>query len=248
MQFLPIKTRPLLPPQDDIYPVLDEFVSTLHERDVLVITSKVLGIHQGRCVKIETETKEEKDALIMAEADAYIPRDQVPNEYALLTVKDNTLVSSAGIDKSNTNGYYVMWPENNQQLLQEIWEYLRRRDGLKDLGIISVDSHSLPLRYGTLGISTGFYGTKPVRDCRGAKDIFGRPLQVTRMNIVDSLAGMSVTLMGEGAECTPLLIIRDSDIIEFTDNDCYDELMIPVEDDMFYPLLRVFHDLKKSKQ
>ncbi len=38
------------------------------------------------------------------------------------------------------------------------------------------DSHIIPLRHGTLGISIGFYGMEPLYDYRGKPDIFGRLL------------------------------------------------------------------------
>src|SRR5690242_4080174 len=106
MQFIPVKTRPLLPPKDDIYPVFKKYMPKLKEGDIVVITSKVLAIHQGRCVKIVTDTAHEKNALIMQEADRYIPPERRPNQHWHLTMKDHTLIADAGIDKSNSNGYY----------------------------------------------------------------------------------------------------------------------------------------------
>ncbi|MFA5318722.1 MAG: coenzyme F420-0:L-glutamate ligase [Patescibacteria group bacterium] len=244
MQFIPVKTRPIMPPQDNIYPILDKYLPRLKEGDILLVTSKILGIHQGRCVKIKEETRKEKDRLIIKEADYYISRREVPNEYAFLTIKDNTLISSAGIDKSNSKGYYVFWPKNTNKLLREIWRHLKKGHKIKKLGVIAVDSHSLPLRFGTLGISIGFFGIKPVKDYRGRLDIFGRPLHVTRANVVDALAAIGVSLMGESNEQTPLLIARSADFIEFTDKDSYRQLIIPRQKDMFYPLLKKFKKVK----
>jgi len=52
MQFIPIKTRAMLPPKDDIYPIFDKYLPPLQNGDVLLITSKIVSIHQGMCLKI----------------------------------------------------------------------------------------------------------------------------------------------------------------------------------------------------
>ena len=69
MQFIPIKTRIVQPPKDDIYPVLDKYLPSLQEGDVLLITSKIISIHQGRCVK--TDEVDNKDELIKKEAEIF---------------------------------------------------------------------------------------------------------------------------------------------------------------------------------
>ena len=237
-----IKTRPFLPPKDDIYQLLDQHLPPLVEGDVLFVTSKILGIHEGRCIKATPDVS--KDDLIVQEAEKYIPREDSPNEYVILTIKKHTMLSSAGIDRSNANGYFVLWPKDPKKCAHDLWVYLRRKFGLRDLGVIVTDSCSLPLRAGTIGISIGFYGLQPLRDYRQKPDIFGRPLEVTRSNIIDGLAAMAVLLMGEGREQTPMVLARGLDFVRFTASDTYNQLMIPMEDDMYYPLLKVFRDAK----
>lgn len=238
MKFIPVKTRVFLPPKDNIYALLDEYLPKLIEGDVLVITSKILAIHQGRCVKIGPSIK--KDKLIKHEADAYIPRQSVPRATAILTLKQHTLIPSAGIDQSNGNGYYVLWPRKINSLLKEIHHYLVQKHHLRHLALITTDSHTIPLRYGLLGISIGFFGLKPLLDYRGSKDIFGRRLTMTQSNIVDTLAAISVLLMGEGNQQRPLLIIRGADFISFTKKNTWRKLIIPKQIDLYAPLLASF--------
>lgn len=245
MQFITIKTRPLLPPKDDLYKVMDKSLPKLKDGDILVITSKVLAIHQGRCVPIVDESIKEKERLIMKEADWYIPLKEVPGKHAFLTIKNNTLIASAGIDKSNGNGYYILWPKNLQKLIKEIRSYLKKKFRLKKLAIIVVDSHLMPLHAGTIGIAIGFYGMKPLIDYRGKPDIFGRKLKVTRANIIDSLAAISTLLMGESRERTPMLIIRGLEFIEFTNRNTVKKLLIHPRADVYRPLLAIY---RKTKQ
>jgi F420-0:gamma-glutamyl ligase len=238
IECLPIKTRPILPPIDDIYPVIDEYLPPLREDDVVIITSKILAIHQGRCVKISDDVR--KDALIEQEADYFIPRSEVPFQAATLTIKEHVLIPSAGIDESNANGYYVLWPTEVNTLVKDLCIFLKKKYRLNRLAVIATDSHTTPLRWGVLGIAIGFYGLEPLLDYRGKTDIFGRTLKITQKNIVDALAVMGVTVMGEGSECTPMTIIRGAQCVEFTDEDTYHKLIIPKEKDIYKPLLDRF--------
>lgn len=245
MRFIPVKTRVLHPPQDSIYPLLDKDLSPLQEKDVLLITSKILSIHQGRCIKIEQPHKN-KDALILEEADASIPRQKNPHNI-LLTIKNNTLIPTAGIDESNANGYYILWPRDINQAAREICGYLKKKLSVRKLAIIITDSHTTPLRRGVTSIAIGFYGLHPLKDYRGKKDIFGRELQITQTNIVDALAAVSGLLMGEGKERTPLVIIRGADFVKFTNRDTYSDYIIPRKEDIYAPLLEVFDYKRKRK-
>lgn len=238
MKFISVTTRAFLPPRDNIYDLLDKYLPRLVDGDIIVITSKVLAIHQGRCVKIKPAVK--KDELIKKEADAYISRRRVPLRAVILTLKQHTLIPSAGIDESNGNGYYILWPRKVNSLLKEIHRYLRRKHHLKRLALIATDSHTIPLRYGVIGISIGFYGLEPLFDYRGKEDIFGKKLIMTRSNIVDALAAMSVLLMGEAKERRPIFIIRGAKFITFTKKDTWRDLIIPQQIDLYAPLLKAF--------
>ena len=206
MKFIPIKTRPFLPPKDSIYPILDTSLPKLRDGDVLFITSKVLAIHQGRCVKIKPGAVGQKEKLIKREAERYTPSHLRSWRNLYLTIKGHTLIANAGIDESNANGYYILWPRRPSALAKEIRAYLCKKFKIKNLAVVVTDSHIVPLRHGTLGISIGYYGMEPLYDYRGKPDIFGRIIQHTSKNIVDALSTMAVLLMGEGDERTPVLL------------------------------------------
>jgi dihydrofolate synthase / folylpolyglutamate synthase len=235
MEIIPIRTRTILPPKDDIYQVIDEFVPGLREGDVFVITSKVVAIHQGRCVPTGGA---DKDALVEKEADILIPGNECAGTRNFLTVKQNTLIAFAGIDESNANGYYILWPENPAKTARDICNYLKKKFSLKKLAVIITDSHCAPMRRGTMGISIGFYGLEPINDYRSKKDIFGREMKITQANIVDALAAAAVVAMGEGKERMPMAIVRGADFVEFTAKDTSKDLEMPLKEDLFYPLLK----------
>ncbi len=234
-----IKTRPFLPPRDDLLSLIKESFSTqaLKEKSILVITSKIVSIWQGRCVK--ADSIKNKDNLIKKEADFYLDRSKVPNRYVMLTMKQNLLIPTAGIDESNANGYFILWPRAPYKVAKQIYAFIKKNYHLNDFGIIISDSHCIPLRWGTIGIALAYYGFNPLKDYRGTKDIFGRVMKMTQSNIADSIAAAAVLIMGEGDEQTPIAIIEDIDTVEFKKFDSVNSnpLIINRYDDIYAPLL-----------
>ncbi len=233
--FTPVKTRLVHPPEDDIYDILDA-LPALAEKDIVFITSKILGIHQGRCVPCEGTDKTE---LIKREADRFLSYEHPGGFNVNLTVTDNVLIPAAGIDASNADGYYIMWPKNTDALCAEIRSFLCKKNNIKDLGVIATDSHTTPLRYGVTGISVGIAGVEPLKDFRGHKDLFGRKLKLTQVNEIDALAAMAVLLMGESDECTPIVLLRGWDKIVFNERASMRDFKITPEEDLYTPLLSV---------
>jgi len=240
-----IKTRPLLPPQDDLLSVIKESILSLKESSIIVVTSKVVSIWEGRCVKI-SEVKS-KDELIKQEADLYL--DKETSKYdVILTIKNNILIPTAGIDESNANGYYILWPENPFLSAKKIYNFIKKEYKIKNLGVIISDSHTTPLRTGMVGIGIAYYGFNPLRNYIGKKDIFGRELRMSQTNIADSLAVAAVYEMGESSEQTPIAVIEDAGNIEFKENVKEDLLKMDFKDDLYYPALKGVKWKKRNKK
>ncbi len=229
MQVKAIKTRKFLPPKDDLFSFLKESFSGIKFKEgaVIVVTSKIVAISEGRCVKITNTSN--KPALIKQEADFYIDKNKVSGKISTLTIKDNILISSSGIDESNGNGYYVLWPQKPFFWAKKIHAFLKKEYGLGQVGVIISDSHRVPLREGILGMGLAYHGLYPLRDYRGTKDIFGREMKFSQTNIIDSLAAAAVFEMGEGAECSPLAIIENIPDIKFTSRDFSNKDLLKLE-------------------
>lgn len=233
-----IKTRKFLPPKDDLWDLLSA-VKSLKENSVVAVTSKVVAIGEGRCIPVTQMTKDE---IAIKEADKYLPREVSPGGLILTTIKNNMLVASSGVDESNGNGFYILWPENPELSAKKIWSFLKNKFKLKNLGVIITDSRLVPLRRGVVGIAIGYFGFKPLRDYRTKKDIFGRVFRMETSDLPDSLASAAVLEMGEGSETQPIATIEDVPYIEFINKDFKpetsdDSFEISEEEDMFYPFL-----------
>jgi F420-0:gamma-glutamyl ligase len=108
--------------------------------DIIFITSKVLAIHQGRCIPTDDIDKQE---LVKKEASYYLPCPDFNN--VALTITNNLLIVNAGIDESNTNGHYVLLPNNINNLLTEISDYILLKNNLHHIGVVSSDSRTQPI-------------------------------------------------------------------------------------------------------
>lgn len=238
MQYIPIKTRIMQPPQDDLFNLLGESLTDLQDGDILLVTSKIVSIHQGRCVPVGSV---EKRDLVEQEADYFIEGNQ---QYMLspLAIKHHALFYAAGIDESNANGHYVLLPEKPFDVAESIWRHLISKHNLSKLGVIITDSHSQPMRIGAIGVSLGWWGMHPTESHKGKEDLFGRPLHFSVTNIVDCVAAGSGAVSGETNESTPLIIARAVPNVVFTKIDTRHEVFKSRTDDIYYPLLKPFYD------
>ncbi len=206
----------------------------IKEEMILAITSKIVSLAENRLVP---QNQISKENLVKQEADIFFGEIGYG---CFLTVKDGLLIPSAGIDESNSEtGSYILYPENPAQSAQELWKALKEKWQLQKLGIILTDSHTTPLRRGVTGISLSSWGFKPIRKLVGTKDLFGRELKMTNMNLVDGIATAAVMMMGEGCESTPLAVVTGVEV-EFNDLSNLESLSIPLSDDLYGPLLRTY--------
>ena len=245
MKVTPIKTEKILPGTTTIFEILDTVLPKLLEKDVVVIASKIVAICQGRVVK--DDGKITKHDLMVKEADFYLPEEYV--SYGIyMTIKNNMIVASAGIDESNGGGYFILWPENLQEETNEIWKHLRKKHNINNLGVVVSDSKVIPMRKGTSGVGLSWCGFEPLRDYIGRPDIFGHDLRVTKANIVDGIAASAVLNTGEGNEQTPVAVISEISNINFVDRAPTDieinEMLISSEDDVFG---KIFSSVKWQK-
>lgn len=234
MELIPVTTKIFQPPQDDLFAAFDEALPTLHEQDVLVVSSKIVAISEGRCISATETNKEE---LVENEADVLIPRSYWKSP---LTICHSAFIGTAGIDESNANGYFVLLPEDPFRSAEQIHAYLTTRFALREVGVVIIDSHSEPLRRGASGVSIGFWGFKPTINHVGEEDLFGRKLQIEVSNIVDGIAAGANVVMGETDECQPVVIARGVPKLTFTSGNHRDDLFVDPHEDTFRVLYEDF--------
>lgn len=231
-----VKTGRITAGQSSIFEVLDSCLTGLGERSVVVVTSKIVSLCENRVVPMAGTDKEE---LIKRESDYFLPAS-LSRYHHHFTIAGHTLASVAGIDESNGDGYYILWPDDPQKSANDIRKYLAKKFSLKELGVIISDSTCAPMRWGTIGQPLSYSGFEPTRSYIGQPDLFGRPFKISRAGVALGLAAAAVVVMGEGAEQTPVAVISDTDFVKFQDRDPAPEelenfYIADYKDDLFGP-------------
>lgn len=223
---------------DNLYKILDKYLPKLKEKTVVAVTSKIIAICQGDVVKNDGKTDKQK--LVVQEADLYIENE---SEYGIVipTIKNSVFLANSGVDESNGNGDFILWPKDLEKATNKIWEYLRRKNNIKELGVVVTDSRLSPLTFGLTGVAISWCGFEATQDYRGKSDIFGRELKMSQKNITNGLAAAAEVVMGEGAEQTPLGVITDIPNIIFQNRPPTKEekesLKIELKNDIFGKIL-----------
>jgi F420-0:gamma-glutamyl ligase len=238
MKVAAIKTRKVLPGALSVLELLDESLPALSEGAIVAVTSKVVALCENSVLPIEGT---DRDKLIKDEAELYFTSPAGNGHDYSFTIKQHTLIPASGIDASNGNGDYILWPKDSLATARAIRNHLIKRHGLNKVGAIITDSTIGLSRWGTIGIAIGHSGFDPIKDYVGQPDIFGKTLALTKANQAGCLASAAVFAMGEGAEQTPLAVIEDVTSIEFWPPDQTEDkstniyYISPLDDVLFQP-------------
>jgi F420-0:gamma-glutamyl ligase len=231
MQITPIKTR-IFKENENLIEFILNYLKKIPkknlEHSVLVITSKIVALAEGRTVEYKNQLQKIK--LIKQESDFALKTKLV-----WLTVKDGMVLANAGIDESNSKGKLVLLPKDSFQSADLIRKKLKKIFKVKKLGVLITDSRIFPLRAGVVGVALGYAGFKGLKNYIGEKDIFDRILKMSKTDIADSLATSAVLCMGEGKEQQPMALISNAPV-EFVEKINKKELLINLQDDLYLPL------------
>ena len=224
----------------DLMAFIQRHVPQLAEKDILVISSKLISLWK-KC-SVENLGKSHKEQLIKKESDAALK-----TKWAWLTIKQAMIMTNAGIDESNANGKCLLLPNDLYDCALEIRKAIQQIYGIKKVGVIITDSMILPLRRGVIGAACAYAGFCGVKDERGKKDLFGRAMQVTQVDLADALAAAASSLMGECAQRTPLCRIEQAPV-QFVAKTDPTEIQYPLEEDLYAPLLKAVGLTKRRKK
>jgi coenzyme F420-0:L-glutamate ligase/coenzyme F420-1:gamma-L-glutamate ligase len=217
---------PLIQQGDNLGVILDRVLEanriTLANKDILVITQKIISKSEGRLIDLKDVSvspeaeklarKTEKDPrlveLILSES-----RRVVRSRPGLIIVEHKLgfICANAGIDRSNIaedGGQSVLLlPEDPDLSARKLRNYFLENKGI-EIGVLIIDSHGRAWRNGTVGISIGFSGLPGLVDLRGEDDLFDYELQATVVAAADELAAGASLLMGQASEGTPVVHAR----------------------------------------
>lgn len=199
---------------------LDRAGEALADGDVVVIAQKIVSKAEGRTARLET-VGPTSEAKRLAEATGREPtlaqlildesQEIMRAHPAAIVARHRTghVLANAGIDASNVaEGALLLWPVDPDASARAIRAELRELAGVAPAVVIA-DSMGRAWRIGTVGTAIGCAGLAVLDDRRGLDaDLYGRTLQATVIAVADSLAAVAVLAMGEGAQGTPVALVR----------------------------------------
>lgn len=213
----------------EIAAALDRSSEALRGGDIVVVAQKIVSKSEGRAVRLANVTPGAEASRLAQETGRPAPLAQLILDEseavmratkAAIIVRHRTghVLANAGIDASNIEGNIeggdadtvLLWPTDPDASARSIRARLGELTGAKPAVVIA-DSLGRAWRIGTVGTAIGCAGLGALQDRRGEVDLFGRTLQATIVAVADSIAAMAVLAMGEGAEGTPVAIVRGAD-------------------------------------
>jgi coenzyme F420-0:L-glutamate ligase/coenzyme F420-1:gamma-L-glutamate ligase len=191
--------------------------------DIVVVAQKIVSKAEGRLVQLadvrpgdaaqelssKTGREPEMAQLILDESSEIL---RATPAAIIARHRCGHVLANAGIDASNVEGgnqgTVLLWPLNPDASARAIRADIEALTGTRP-AIVIADSLGRAWRIGTVGAAIGCAGLTVLDDQRGrGHDLFGRTLQATVIAIADGIAAAAVLAMGEGAEGTPVAIVR----------------------------------------
>jgi coenzyme F420-0:L-glutamate ligase/coenzyme F420-1:gamma-L-glutamate ligase len=194
-------------PGDDVAAAIATAISSsgeqLQQGDVLVVTHKILSKAEGRIATYATE--EEYRQLVLDEAAEVVRRR---GDLVIARTSHGFICANAGVDRSNVgdDGTVLLLPVDPDASAHGVRMKLKAATGI-DCPVIVSDTFGRPWRRGLTDVAIGVSGIDPIEDLRGTTDMYGRPLDVTEVAVVDELAAAADLVMGK-ATGIPAAIIR----------------------------------------
>lgn len=248
IQIIPIENMPLIAEGDNlgkfIIDAAEKQGTPLMERDIIVVTHKIVSKTEGQTVNLDTISPSEQARQIaqktgkdpaLVEAVLRETKEIVrigPN--SIITENKNGAISAnAGIDKSNVAGEknVIMLPKNPDKSAQEIRNDIRRLTN-REVAVIISDTNGRPLRMGEINVAIGVAGIEATRDRRGETDLFGYILRIKQTAVTDELASAAELVIGQANEGIPVAIIRGY-TYQTTEKATAKDLVRPKESDLF---------------
>jgi coenzyme F420-0:L-glutamate ligase/coenzyme F420-1:gamma-L-glutamate ligase len=214
----------------------------IEERDVVVVTQKVVSKAEGRIVDLASVTPSafaqqiadqwEKDArqveVVLGETKRIV---RMGHGVVICETHHGFICANAGVDASNVEktGTVCLLPVDSDASARRIHDRIFDAFGVR-AGVIVSDSFGRPWREGIVNFAIGCAGMLPLLDYTGQSDPAGYELRVTAMAVADELAAAAELVHGKLARM-PVAVIRGA---EYTPGDgAVSQIIREAERDLF---------------
>jgi coenzyme F420-0:L-glutamate ligase / coenzyme F420-1:gamma-L-glutamate ligase len=207
IEILPVAGLPEFRPGDDLAAALAAAAPWLRDRDVVVVTSKVLSKCEGRLVPAP-EDPEERDELRRRLVDNEAVRVLARKGRTLITENQLGLVqAAAGVDGSNVGrSELALLPVDPDGSAATLRAALRAKLGV-DVAVVITDTMGRAWRNGQIDAAIGAAGLAVLHGYSGAIDEHGNELVVTEIAVADEVAAAADLVKGK-LTAMPVAVVR----------------------------------------
>ena len=219
----------------------------LDQRDILVVTQKIVSKAEGRVIRLE-DVEPSPAAIRLSEGHHRDPRHteiilqesgrivRMDRGNIISETRHGFVCANAGVDASNVpgEGTVALLPLDPDASSDRLRRGIEDRLG-KDVAIIISDTFGRPWREGAVNVAIGVSGMAPLQDYRGQEDMFGQVMRSTVIAVADELAATAELVTGK-LRGVPVALIRgftyETDVDDSTPKGAK-ALIRPPERDMF---------------
>lgn len=200
LSIIPIEGVPEIGQGDDLAQLIVDAGPELVDRDILVVTQKVVSKAEGRVV--EATMKEE---VVRSESRSVLRKT---GGMVIAETRHGFVCANAGVDSSNVEGdSVVLLPLDPDLSARRIRSRVNHLCGV-DVGVVITDTFGRAWRLGQTDVAIGVAGLPAFADYVGTTDTQGREMFATRICIADEIAGAAELVMGK-AENICAAIVRN---------------------------------------
>ena len=228
LEIRPVPGIAEIQPGDDLATMIVDAVSTdgweIMDRDVVVVTHKVVSKQEGRIVGIPDEATYR--ALVEDESVEIIRRR---GDLVIAQTSHGFICANAAVDRSNiAEGFALLLPIDPDRSAHRLRTLIERATDTS-IGVVITDTFGRPWRRGLVDVAIGISGIPSIIDLRGTTDAHGNELNVTEVAIVDEIAAAADLVMGKATQI-PVAVIRG---LELSGSGRATDLVRPPEEDLF---------------
>ncbi len=215
-------------PGDDLAGLIVEAIRadgwSLEDRDIIVVTHKVVSKQEGRIAEISDEAAYR--TLVEGEAVRIVRRR---GDLVIAQTRHGFICANAAVDRSNiAEGFAVLLPVDPDRSAHRLRTLIERATGTT-IGVIITDTFGRPWRRGLVDVAIGVSGVQAIVDLRGTTDAYGNELNVTEIAVVDEIAAAADLVMGKATQI-PVAVVRGLDL---EGSGRASDLVRPAEEDLF---------------
>jgi coenzyme F420-0:L-glutamate ligase/coenzyme F420-1:gamma-L-glutamate ligase len=231
IEILPVTGLPEFRPGDDLSAALAAAAPWLRDRDVVVVTSKVVSKCEGRLVAAPQDP-EERDELRRKLVDDEAVRVLARKGRTLITENRIGLIqAAAGVDGSNVGRTELaLLPVDPDGSAAALRAALRAKLGV-DVAVVITDTMGRAWRNGQIDAAVGASGLAVLHGYSGAVDEHGNELVVTEIAVADEVAAAADLVKGK-LTAMPVAVVRGLTVID--DGTTARQLLRPGPEDLFW--------------